>query len=91
MAAPAAGVAVDQTRAAGQSPSRQIRLASAAPVAANDPGTYSTTRRETRIVGGGGDHAPALSGSSQSRARGVGSRFRAAPTRSMARRSEKVK
>ena len=91
MAAPAAGVAVDQARTAGQTPSRQIRLASAAPVAANDPGTYSTTRRETRVVGRGADHAPALSGSSQSRARGVGSRFRAAPPRSLARRSEKVK
>ena len=85
-AAPAASMAVDQARATPQAPSRQIRLASATPVAANDPGMASTTRRETRIVGGGADHAPALSGSSQSRVRGIGSRFRAVP----ARRSEKV-
>jgi type IV secretion system protein VirB6 len=90
MAGPAAGAAIDRARAAAQAPSRQIRLASTAPMAANDPGPPSATRRETRIVGGG-DHAPALSGFSQSRARGVGSRFRAAPPRSLAHRSEKVK
>jgi type IV secretion system protein VirB6 len=90
MAAPAAGLAVDQARGAAQAPSRQIRLASAARAAANDPGTASITRRETRVVGSGGDRVPALSGPSQSRARGVGSRFRAAPARSMARRPENV-
>jgi type IV secretion system protein VirB6 len=84
MAGPAAGLAIDQARVAGQ---RQIRLASGAPAAANDPGAPSSARRETRVVGPAVGPAASSSGSFQSRARGVGSRFRAAPPR----RSEKVK
>jgi type IV secretion system protein VirB6 len=86
--APAAGTAVDQARAAAAAQSRQVRLASAAPLAANDTGGLSSTRRETRILGGA-ESVPA-STQYQSRARGVGSRFRAAPSRTLARRSEKV-
>jgi type IV secretion system protein VirB6 len=90
MTAPVLAAAVDQARTAAQAPTRQIRLAATAPVAANDADAASITRREPRIVGGQADRAPALAGSSQSRARGVGSRFRAAAPRPLARRSEKL-
>lgn len=68
----------------GLAPSRQIRIAGAAPLAANDGGTPATIRRETKLVTGG----PATAAGAQpgrsapSRARGIGSRFRAAPARS---------
>lgn len=84
--APAAGAAVDQARsAAAASQSRQVRLPPSTPVAANDPGPVA--RREVRMSTG--DAAPSAPASQQfqSRARGIGSRFSAAP----ARRSEKVK
>ena len=87
IAAPAAGAAVDQARRAAQGPSRQIRLTPAMAVAANDLDPPSSTRRETRLIGSGADHGAAASSPSQSRARGVGSRFRAP----LARRSEKMK
>jgi type IV secretion system protein VirB6 len=91
LAAPIAGTAVDRARAApAQASSRQIRMSAApaaAPLAANDPGTASTTRRQTRVVGNPDVEAPATANRFQSRAKGVGSRFRAAP----ARRSEKLK
>ena len=65
-------------------PSRDIRMTAASlPSAANDRGGTSTvSTRETRIIGA----APAGAGSTAdaagpSRARGVGSRFRAAPPR----------
>lgn len=86
-AAPSAGLAVDQARVGAQGPSRQIRLTTAMGVAANDLDPPSTTRRETRVIGGGANQPSPASSPSQSRARGVGSRFRAAP----ARRTEKVK
>jgi type IV secretion system protein VirB6 len=89
IAAPVAGTAVDfaRTAAGGQGPSRQIRLASTAPLAANDAGTASTARRQTRVVGDSEAGASPASSQFQSRAKGVGSRFRAAPSR----RSEKLK
>jgi type IV secretion system protein VirB6 len=79
----AAAVAVDQARGAAPAPSRQIRMASPAP--ANDHGG-ATVRRETRIVGGASGHAAPTSTQFLSRARGVGSRFRAAPARVFRRR-----
>jgi type IV secretion system protein VirB6 len=86
--APAVGAAVDQARvAASQESSRQIRLQPAAPVAANDPGTGSAARRQTRIAGNRDAQAGSPTKLFQSRAKGVGSRFRGAP----ARRSEKLK
>jgi type IV secretion system protein VirB6 len=81
-----AAVAVDQARGAAPAPSRQIRMASPAPAAANDHGGTSV-RRETRIVGGTSGQAAPTSTQFLSRARGVGSRFRAAPIR----HSEKLK
>jgi type IV secretion system protein VirB6 len=88
IAAPTAGAAVDQARATAQAPSRQIRLGSAPLAAANDADGAPSARRSTRIVGGGASDIPATSSQFQSRARGVGSRFRAAPSRSLIRRSE---
>jgi type IV secretion system protein VirB6 len=82
----AAAVAVDQARGAAPAPSRQIRMASPAPAPANDHGG-TTVRRETRIVGGASGQTAPTSTQFLSRARGVGSRFRAAP----ARHPEKMK
>jgi len=79
-------------RNASPAPSRQIRMSSsaAAPLAANDPGpAVASTRRETTIIAG----AASASGgqpTSISRARGIGSRFRApASTGTSARPMEK--
>lgn len=76
--------AADPARGGTAPPSREIRVAGATMRAANDVGPAAAgATRETRIVAGavasGGiqDHAP------QSRAKGVGSRFRTAPARSM--------
>ena len=77
IASPAAGIAVDQVR--GTAPSRSIRLAPPAPLAANDPGTTHTTRRETRVVSA--TRTPVAPTETQPRARGVGSRFRVVPDR----------
>ena len=70
-------------RNASPAPSRQIRMSSsaaAAPLAANDAGpVVASTRRETTIIAG----AASASGgqpTSVSRARGIGSRFRAPVT-----------
>lgn len=87
VATPAAGIAVDQARAAAASQSRQIRIASSAPAAANDAGPGAAGSRATRVVRAGESVAAVASSQYQSRARGVGSRFRAAP----ARRLENVK
>ncbi|WP_347304182.1 type IV secretion system protein [Croceibacterium sp. TMG7-5b_MA50] len=69
----------------GAAPSREIRLAGAVlPAAANDRGGMSSSiTRETRIVGGAGPSsaAGASPAAGPSRARGIGSRFRAAPPR----------
>jgi len=76
---------------AGPPPSRRIAPpAVTMHAAANDAGSASMTLRETRIIAaaGSGDVQPALR--STSRARGIGSRFRAAPsTTKLARHSEK--
>jgi len=76
--------ASDRAAATTPPPARDIRVAAAAPVAANDTGGGITTTRETRIVTSGS--AAAQEQSSQSvksnRARGIGSRFKAAPLRS---------
>lgn len=86
-APPAAAAAVDQARGSTPAPSRQIRIASPAPAPANDHGGGTADRRETRIVGGAQGHGAPTSTQFLSRARGVGSRFRAAPVR----HSEKLK
>lgn len=91
-AASATGAVVDQARAAAQGQPRQIRLAPAAPHAANDAGPPPAAPRAARLVAGGTSESPApASGQSQSRTRGIGSRFRAAPSRPQASRSEKLK
>jgi type IV secretion system protein VirB6 len=82
-AAPVAGAAVDQARGGSAAPSREIRLASAAPLAANDSG-LAGGRRDVRVAATAAQ--PSIS-SSISRANGVGSRFRS-PT---ARKTEKIK
>ena len=86
-AAPAAGAAVDRARSAAPEHSRQIRLAGPPAVAANDTGPASNVRRETRVVASGESRTGAASSLQVSRARGIGSRFRAAPVR----RSEMMK
>jgi type IV secretion system protein VirB6 len=88
-ATPAAGAAADQARASGQVRGRRIGLAPFAPSAANDPGALAAGRT-MRIAGGGGSEGAPDSNASQSRARGVGSRFRAAPARASLRRLEKM-
>ncbi|MGB3166136.1 MAG: type VI secretion protein, partial [Alteraurantiacibacter sp.] len=66
---------------------RDIRVAAATPVAANDAG-HATSSRETRIVtGSAATHAAAGSDAKPSRTRGIGSRFKSAPIRS----TEKVR
>jgi type IV secretion system protein VirB6 len=85
VAAPA-GAAVDQARAVTPAPSRQIRMAQAAPAAANDVAPASR-HRETRVVGATGTGTNGSAGQSISRVQGVGSRFRSPP----ARKTEKVK
>lgn len=86
MPQPALARAAEQARASAAAPSREIRLARAAPAAANDVGPAAAGgRRETRVVGGPATSAggSASSPSPVSRARGIGSRFRAAPARSL--------
>ncbi|KRA81404.1 type VI secretion protein [Altererythrobacter sp. Root672] len=75
-----------QAAAAAPPPSREIRLSATTPVAANDTaGVAGGTSHETRIVGSSTMTAPQAAASSAnaslSRARGVGSRFRAAPNK----------
>ncbi|TIX49862.1 type IV secretion system protein [Alteraurantiacibacter aquimixticola] len=63
--------------------SRDIRVAQAAPVAANDTG--SSTReisRETTVIAGQASSPAQAGGSTPSRTRGIGSRFKSAPIRS---------
>ncbi|MDE1467589.1 type IV secretion system protein [Aurantiacibacter sp. D1-12] len=61
---------------------RAVRVAATTPLAANDAGSNSTLR-ETRIISGS-SNAPSdsPSGSTPSRVRGIGSRFKSAPKRS---------
>ncbi|RKF23150.1 type IV secretion system protein [Altericroceibacterium spongiae] len=92
---PSGSVAVTASaqRASPMRDNRQIRVpATMAAFAANDSGpTQSDTQRTTRIITGGSagqnGSAPATSSIPLSRAKGVGSRFRASP----ARFSEKLK
>lgn len=72
------GVAVDQARGAAPA-SRTIRLAPTAPLAANDADATTTKRRETRVMSPAAGSNPSIQ--MQSRAQGVGSRFRTAPSR----------
>jgi len=84
-AAPLQAASREAALAASPAPSRQIRVAGAAPVAANDTGVGSSTHaRTTRIVMGAQSAAPEAgqARTQVSRARGIGSRFRAAPPRS---------
>jgi type IV secretion system protein VirB6 len=89
-AAPAA--ALEPERLA---PSRAIRLASAAPVAANDPGYAVARSREAKIIAATAASAAAASSvaanpnASLSRTRGIGSRFRAPASARLARSMEK--
>jgi type IV secretion system protein VirB6 len=74
-----------QARATAPAPAREIRLAQA-PLAANDAGggEGSGERRGKVVATGAHAAASAATGSPpQSRARGIGSRFRAVPARSM--------
>ena len=80
----AAAVAIDQARGGTPLASRQIRLPASAPLAANDGGTVSVAR-ETRVVGAAA--TAAAPHSPNSRAQGVGSRFRSPP----ARKTEKLR
>jgi type IV secretion system protein VirB6 len=81
-AAGAVGLAAGAA-AASPAPSRDLRLGTGLPPAANDLDRGSTSR-ETRIITQGA--APAASGQPESatpsRARGIGSRFKSAPIRS---------
>ena len=77
----------DRAAQSAPPPQRDVRVAAALPMAANDAG-HSTTTRETRIVGGNATASPAgRSGTSPSRVSGIGSRFKSAPVR----QSEKLK
>ena len=82
--APVAAAAAEQARAVAPAASREIRLARAAPAAANDAGPIAGAgRRDSKVVAG----AFATPGAAQStssplsRARGIGSRFRAPAAR----------
>jgi type IV secretion system protein VirB6 len=81
----AAAANAGQARAAAPAPAREIRIARA-PLAANDAGAgEGGGERRIKIAATG---APAATGATAgaaplSRARGIGSRFRAAPARSM--------
>lgn len=97
--AAAAPVRSDQSAAApvpagttGNS-ARRTAVAAARPyIAANDTGSSAGSTRETRIVTTAAGSGPPLAASAAaSRTRGIGNRFRAAPTRTLARSTEKVK
>ena len=89
-AAPAPALAqaptlTEQARAAAPGASREIRLARGAPLAANDAGpAQGGGLRQPRIIAGASAAGAAGTASaSPSRVRGIGSRFRAAPARSL--------
>ena len=73
--------ASDRAAQAAPAPARDIRVATAMPMAANDS-SGGTHTRETRIIGGAGTQPFAAPGTTPSRARGIGSRFKSAPIRS---------
>ncbi|WP_337192817.1 type IV secretion system protein [Alteraurantiacibacter buctensis] len=71
--------------ATSPAPGREIRVASAMPVPANDSGPQAGgTVRETRVVAGPGSASASAQADSAtpSRVRGIGSRFKSAPVRS---------
>jgi type IV secretion system protein VirB6 len=82
-AAPVAAVAgspLADARTTSPAPSRQIRMggAATAPMAANDAGpAVASTRRETTIIAGAMGSTGTQPSVATSRARGIGSRFRA--------------
>src|SRR5690606_15414 len=85
LVAPHAAAAASHTAPTGTAAaSREIRLASVAPAAANDmgPAGPAFARRDTRLVSGAAASAAPQAAPSQSRTRGIGSRFRA-PARPM--------
>jgi type IV secretion system protein VirB6 len=84
--APALAAAAAQARMAATAPSREIRVTPSAPAAANDPGhAGGGGRRETKVVASvATSSGGSASGNSPlSRTRGIGSRFRATPARSL--------
>jgi len=93
-AAPSAIQAVDPARTSSPAPSRQIRVpaAAAVPMAANDSGPSGGggSRRETTIIAGTAHSSAGVQPqAAMSRARGIGSRFRApSPTGKPARPME---
>lgn len=69
-------------------PARDVRVAAATPLAANDTGAGSATIRETRIIAGAANASSDRdSASATSRARGIGSRFKSAPMRTSENKS----
>ena len=79
--APATMQSADAARGASPAPSRRIRVAAAAaamPAAANDTGPSGSFSRETRIISGATHSSGGVQPqAAMSRARGIGSRFRA--------------
>jgi type IV secretion system protein VirB6 len=85
-------VASAQVAASGNSARRTAAAAAMPSIAANDTVPASPGMRETRIVTAataGGQ--PAAASAAASRTRGLGNRFKAAPPRSLARSTEKMK
>ena len=84
----AAGMSRERSLTSGMSaaPARDIRVSTMAPLPANDTGTGTGgTSRETRIITGAAASGGATKAETTalSRARGIGSRFKSAPIRSM--------
>ena len=83
---PSVSPVASKGRAATGAPSREIRLGRSTPAAANDAGPGGgSRRRETKVVSSTTTAAAASAAAHPplSRARGIGSRFRAAPARSL--------
>jgi type IV secretion system protein VirB6 len=82
-AAPAAAaLSAGRSREAAPAPSREIGLARAAPAAANDTAPAGASpHRAAQVAAGAAASAGASANASLSRARGIGSRFRAPPSR----------
>jgi type IV secretion system protein VirB6 len=89
IAGPAAGTAVDRARAAAGASPRPLAPRTGPLAAANDADAPAPGRRSARITGGGPSEGAVATPQFQSRARGVGSRFRGAVPRPLAHRSEK--
>ena len=87
-AAVAASHAQQASGSAAPAPSRRIAISGvAAGIPANDGSAGGVAHRETRIIGSAAAGQAQSTNSTLSRARGIGSRFRAAP----ARQTEKFK